>query len=70
MSGIRRVTQQQTAPLERLGVKLTAEVLDRIKWEAFWDAPLYITGFLYLFGALFWLGINPKPADLDSESHT
>ena len=44
VSGIRRVTQQQTAPLERLGVKLTAEVLDRIKWEAFWDAPLYIEG--------------------------
>ena len=44
VSGIRRVTQQQTEPLEGLGVKLTAEVLDKIKWEAFWDAPLYIEG--------------------------
>ena len=44
VSGIRRVTQQQTEPLERLGVDLTADVLDKIKWEAFWDAPLYIEG--------------------------
>ena len=28
---------------ERSG-QLTAEVIDRIKWEAFWDAPLYING--------------------------
>jgi hypothetical protein len=28
---------------ERSG-QLTAEVIDRIKWEAFWDAPLYIKG--------------------------
>jgi hypothetical protein len=44
VSGVRRVTQQQTQPLERLGVELTAAVLDEIKWEAFWDAPLYIEG--------------------------
>ena len=44
VSGVRRVTQQQTQPLEELGVKLTAEVIDKIKWEAFWDAPLYIEG--------------------------
>ena len=44
VSGIRRVTQQQTQPLEGLGVKLTADVLDKIKWEAFWDAPLFIEG--------------------------
>ena len=43
VSGVRRVTQQQTEPLERLGVPLTAEKLNEIKWEAFWDAPLYIT---------------------------
>lgn len=41
VSGIRRVTQQQTRPLEELGVPLTASLLDSIKWEAFWDAPLY-----------------------------
>ena len=42
VSGIRRVTQQQTEPLEQLGIPLTAEVLDKIKWDAFWDAPLYV----------------------------
>lgn len=42
VSGIRRVTQQQTEPLERLGVPLTVEKLNEIKWNAFWDAPLYI----------------------------
>lgn len=44
VSGLRRVTRQQTRPLDRLGVPLTAELLDEIKWEAFWDAPLYIEG--------------------------
>ena len=28
----------------KLGVTLTPEVIDKIKWEAFWDAPLYIEG--------------------------
>ena len=42
VSGLRRVTQQQTEPLEEMGVPLTAEKLDEIKWEAFWDAPLYL----------------------------
>jgi hypothetical protein len=41
VSGIRRVTQQQTAPLEELGITLTEDILDSIKWDAFWDAPLY-----------------------------
>ncbi len=42
VSGVRRVTRQQTEPLEELGVSLTSEKLNEIKWEAFWDAPLYI----------------------------
>ncbi len=42
VSGMRRVTQQQTEPLEKLGIPLTPEKLDDIKWDAFWDAPLYI----------------------------
>lgn len=42
VSGIRRVTQQQTEPLEELGIPLTSEKLNEIKWDAFWDAPLYI----------------------------
>jgi hypothetical protein len=44
VSGLRRATQQQTQPLEKLGIALTPEVIDKIKWEAFWDAPLYIEG--------------------------
>ena len=44
VSGLRRATQQQTEPLEKLGIALTPEVIDKIKWEAFWDAPLYIEG--------------------------
>lgn len=43
VSGLRRVTQQQTEPLEDLGVPLTVEKLNEIKWDAFWDAPLYIS---------------------------
>lgn len=42
VSGIRRVTQQQTEPLQELGVPLTAEKLNEVKWDAFWDAPLYL----------------------------
>ncbi len=42
VSGLRRVTQQQTEPLEKLGVPLTEEKLNEIKWDAFWDAPLYL----------------------------
>ncbi len=43
VSGIRRVTQQQTEPLEGLGMPLTEELLNEIKWDAFWDAPLYVS---------------------------
>jgi len=43
VSGLRRVTQQQTEPLEKLGVPLTEEKLNEIKWDAFWDAPLFIS---------------------------
>jgi hypothetical protein len=44
VSGLRRATQQQTEPLVKLGIDLTPAVIDKIKWEAFWDAPLYIEG--------------------------
>ena len=40
VSGLRRVTEQQLQPLRQLGVEITPEVIDRIKFEAFWDAPL------------------------------
>ncbi|NJN26948.1 MAG: hypothetical protein HC819_13695 [Cyclobacteriaceae bacterium] len=43
VSGIRRVTQQQTEPLEALGKTLDSTLLNTIKWDAFWDAPLFIS---------------------------
>lgn len=39
-SGLRRISNQQLQPLRALGVELTPEVVDRYKWDAFWDAPL------------------------------
>jgi MFS family permease len=35
---------------------ITAHILSY--WNN-WDLPLYITGSLYLFGAICWLGVNP-----------
>ncbi len=43
-SGVRRLSQQQIAPLKELGVELTPEVIEREKWNAFWDAPLMTPG--------------------------
>lgn len=43
-SGLRRMTQQQLQPLQRLGVPITPEILDQDRWEAFWDAPLNVPG--------------------------
>src|ERR1700744_5894071 len=44
VSGLRRITNQQLDPLAGLGVKITPEILERDKWEAFWDAPLNLPG--------------------------
>jgi hypothetical protein len=43
-SGVRRLSEQQIAPLKELGVALTPEVVEREKWNAFWDAPLAVPG--------------------------
>jgi len=40
VEGFRRISNQQLAPLRDLGVELTQEVVDRYKWDVFWDAPL------------------------------
>ena len=40
VSGLRRMTNQQISPLRSLKVPLTSEIVDRFKWDAFWDAPL------------------------------
>ncbi|MES3008689.1 MAG: hypothetical protein V4751_13055 [Pseudomonadota bacterium] len=55
VEGLRRISNQQLEPLRDLGVELTADVVDRYKWDVFWDAPLDLreeisTG-------------NPPPAD-------
>jgi len=44
VSGKRRMSHQQLEPLEGLGVKITPELLEKDKWEAFWDAPLDVPG--------------------------
>jgi hypothetical protein len=44
VSGLRRMTNQQLDPLAGIGIKITPEILERDKWEAFWDAPLHIPG--------------------------
>ena len=44
VTGLRRATEQQIQPLRDLGVEITPEVIDDIKWEAFWDAPLNVPG--------------------------
>lgn len=43
-TGKRRLSEQQMAPLRGLGIALTPEVVDREKWNAFWDSPLMIPG--------------------------
>lgn len=40
VEGYRRISNQQLAPLRELGVELTQSVVDRYKWDVFWDAPL------------------------------
>jgi len=43
-SGVRRLSEQQMAPLRELKIQFTPELVNREKWNAFWDAPLMIPG--------------------------
>jgi hypothetical protein len=43
-TGVRRLSEQQAAPLRALNVAITPEVIEREKWNAFWDAPLMVPG--------------------------
>ncbi|MBI2687098.1 MAG: hypothetical protein HYX27_12345 [Acidobacteria bacterium] len=43
-SGVRRLSTQQAQPLEFLKIDLTPEVVNKEKWNAFWDAPLMVPG--------------------------
>ena len=42
VSGLRRISNQQLSPLRGLNVPLTDEIVNRYKWDAFWDAPLHM----------------------------
>ncbi len=44
VSGIRRMSNQQIQPLNELKVPITPDVLEKNRWDAFWDAPLNLTG--------------------------
>ena len=44
VSGLRRITNQQLTTLTELGVKVTPELVNQFKWDAFWDAPLNVPG--------------------------
>ena len=39
-AGFRRVTEQQLQPLRGLKVDITPEIVEKYKWDSFWDAPL------------------------------
>jgi len=54
-SGIRRMSNQQIQPLDELKVPITREILEKDRWDAFWDAPLYV-------GGTARQGGNPPPA--------
>ena len=43
-TGVRRLSEQQAEPLRALHIALTPEVVEREKWNAFWDAPLNVPG--------------------------
>jgi hypothetical protein len=43
-AGRRRISQQQIAPIRALGRELTPELIEREKWNVFWDAPLVVPG--------------------------
>jgi hypothetical protein len=55
VSGMRRMSNQQMQPLRGLNVAITNEIIDKHKWDAFWDAPLSL-------GPVAGGG-NPPPAD-------
>lgn len=42
--GVRRMSNQQMAPLRQLNVEITPEIIERYKWDAFWDAPFDLGG--------------------------
>ncbi len=55
VSGFRRMSNQQMQPLRGLNVAITPEIIERYKWDPFWDAPLSVGD--------AGRGGNPPPAD-------
>ncbi len=43
-TGVRRLSEQQAEPLRALHIALAPAVVEREKWNAFWDAPLIVPG--------------------------
>ena len=43
-AGRRRISEQQLAPLRTLDLDRDQEIIEREKWNVFWDAPLVIPG--------------------------
>jgi hypothetical protein len=43
-SGRRRISNQQLEPVRGLGREITPELVEREKWNVFWDAPLVVPG--------------------------
>jgi hypothetical protein len=56
VSGLRRMSNQQISPLRGLGVEMTPAIVDKYRWEPFWDAPLDLS-------APSGRGGNPPPAE-------
>ena len=68
VSGIRRMTGQQLTPLRDLGIEITPEVVEPLKWGAFWDAPLDVPG---MDGrGTTNLGMPRTPEDIDRSTAT
>lgn len=54
-TGLRRMSNQQMAPLRGLGVTLSDQIVDTYRWDPFWDAPLEL-------GPAANRSTNPPPA--------
>ena len=55
VAGFRRMSNQQMLPLRGLKVPITSTLIDALKWDAFWDAPLDL--------GRVPRGSNPPPAE-------
>lgn len=56
VTGLRRISNQQLSPLRGLDVELTPDIVDKYRWDPFWDAPLDLSAPSGRSG-------NPPPAD-------